>query len=81
MSETDCQVALVHTTCFHQEMVGLVVGGGLVAYNSLKTITTDELYQHIDYYCIAIYTQSSNWPAAIPHHLFTFGSEKIGPCT
>ena len=53
----------------------------LVACNSLKTMTTDELYQRTDYYCILIYIQSLIWPAARPHYLLNFGSEKIGPHT
>ena len=32
-------------------MIGLVQCGVLVARNSLKTITTDKLFQLIDYYC------------------------------
>ena len=59
MSETDCQVAVVLTTCFLEKMVGLVFCGVLVACNSLKTITTDKLYQCIDDYCMLIYTKSS----------------------
>ena len=50
MSETDCQVALVLTTCFHKEMIGLVLCGFLVACNSLKTVTTEKIYQRIDLY-------------------------------
>ena len=67
MSETDCQEALVLTTCFHKEMIGLVLCEGLVACNSLKTMTTDKIYQRIDYYCMLIYTQSLIWLAIRPH--------------
>ena len=38
-------------------MIGLVLCGVLVACNSLKTITTDKLYESIDYYCVLIYTE------------------------
>ena len=44
-------------------------------------MTTDKLYQRIDYYCMLIYTQSLIWPATRPHYLLNFGSEKIGPRT
>ena len=81
MSETNCQVASVLTTCFHKEMISLVLCGVLVACNSFKTMTTDKIYQVIDYYCMLIYTQSLIWPATRPHYLFNFGSEKIGPRT
>ena len=77
MSETDCQVALVLTTCFHKKMIGLVLCGVSVARNFLKTMTTDKLYQRIDYHCMLIYTQRLIWRAVRPHYLF--GSEKIGP--
>ena len=50
-------------------MIGLVLCGVLVAYNSLKTMTTDKLYQRIDYYFMLIYTQSLIWPATRPHFL------------
>ena len=63
-------------------MIGLVLCGVLAACNFLKTITTDKLYQPIDYYhCMLIYTQSLIWPATRPHYLLNFGSEKIGPRT
>ena len=81
VSETDCQVALVLTTCFNKEMIGLVLCGILVACNSLKTMATDKLYQRIDYYCMLICTQSLIWPASRPHYWLNFGSEKIGPRT
>ena len=77
---TDCQVALVLTTCFHK-LVGLVLRGALVACNSLKTMTTDKLYRRIDYYCMLIYTQSLIWPATRSHYSLNFGSEKIGSRT
>ena len=58
-------------------MVGLVICGVLVACNSLKTMTTDKLYQRIDYYYdILIHTPSLIWPATRPHYLLNFGSEK-----
>ena len=61
-------------------MIGLVLCGVLVACNSLKTMTTDQFYQRIDYYyCMLIYTQSLIWASARPHYLLNFGSEKIGP--
>ena len=60
-------------------MIGLVLCGVLVACTSLKTITTDKLYQCIDYYCMLIYTQSLIWPPTRPHYLLNLGSEKIGP--
>ena len=44
-------------------------------------MTTDKLYQRIDYNCMLIYTQSLIWPATRPHHLLNFGSAKIGPHT
>ena len=44
-------------------------------------MTTDKLYQRIDYYCILIYIQSLIRPATRPHYLLNFGSEKIGPRT
>ena len=47
MSETDCQVTLVRTTCFHKKMVGFVLCGVSVACNSLKTMATDKLFQRI----------------------------------
>ena len=50
MSETDCQVALVLTTCFHKKMIGLDLGGLSVACNFLKKMTTDKLYQRINLY-------------------------------
>ena len=68
-------------TCFRKKMICLVLCGVLVARNSLKTMTTDKLYQRIDYYCMLIYTQSLIWPATRPHYLLNFGSEKIGPRT
>ena len=40
-------------------MIVPVLCGVLVACNLLKTITTDKLYERIDYYCMLIYTQSS----------------------
>ena len=58
VSETDCEVASVPTTCFHKERIGLVLCEVLVACNSLKTMPTDKIYQRIDYYCMLIYTQS-----------------------
>ena len=66
VSETDCQVALVLTTCFLKEKIGLVLCGVLVACNSLKTMTTGKLYQRIDYDCMLIYTLSFIWPATRP---------------
>ena len=81
MSETDCQVASVLTTCFHKEMIGLVLCGVLVTCNSLKTMTTEKIYQRIDYYCMLVYKQSLIWLATRPHYLLNFGSEKIGPRT
>ena len=63
-------------------MIGFVSCGVLVARNSLKTMTTDKLYQPFDYYyCMLIYTQGLIWPATRPHYLLNFGSEKIGPRT
>ena len=62
-------------------MIGLVLCGVLVVCASLKTITSDKLYQRIDYYSMLIYTRSSIWPATIPHYSFNFGAEKIGPWT
>ena len=56
MSETDSQVALVLTTCFHKEIIGLALCKVLAACNSLKTMTTDKIYQRIDYHCMLIYT-------------------------
>ena len=56
MSETDSQVALVLTTCFHKKMIGLVLCGVSVACNSLKTMTTDKLYLRIDLY-VNLHTQ------------------------
>ena len=50
VSETDSQVALVLTTCFHKKMIGPVLCGVSVACNFLKTMTTDKLYQRIDLY-------------------------------
>ena len=55
VSETDCQVALVLTACFHKEMIGLVLCQVLVVCNFLKTMTTDRLYQRIDYCCLLIF--------------------------
>ena len=49
-SETDCQVAVVLTTLFHKEIIGLVLCEVLVPSNSLKTMATDRLYQRIDRY-------------------------------
>ena len=48
MLKTDCQVALVVTTCFRKKMIGLVLCGVSVALNFLKTMTTDKPYQRID---------------------------------
>ena len=49
-------------------MIGLVLCGVLDACNSLKTITTDKLYERIDYInCMLIYTQSLIWP--LPDHI------------
>ena len=79
MSEIDCQVALLLTTCFHKKMIGLVLRGILVAGNCLKTMTTDKLYQRIDCCYMLIHIQSLIWPATRPHYLLDFGSEKIGP--
>ena len=62
-------------------MIGLVLCGVLVACNSLKTMTTDKLYERIDCYCMLIYSQSLIWPATRPHYLLNFGSEKIGSRT
>ena len=56
MSETDCQVALVLTTCFHKKMIGLVLCGVSVASNFFKTMTTDKLYQRIDLY-VSLHTE------------------------
>ena len=78
MSETDCQVALVHTTCFHKKMIGLVLCGVSVACNSLKTMTTEKLYQRINLY-VNLHTEFNL--AATRAHLLNFGSEKIGPRT
>ena len=50
MSETDIQVALVLTTCFHKKMIGLVLCGVSVACNFLKTMKTAKLSQRIDLY-------------------------------
>ena len=57
MSQTDSQVASVLTACFHKKMIGLVLCEVLVACNSLKTMTTDKIYQRINYYCMLIYTE------------------------
>ena len=38
-------------------MIGLGLCGVLVACNFLKTMTTEKLYQRIDYYCMVIYTE------------------------
>ena len=62
-------------------MIGVVLCGVLVACNSLKTMTTDKLYERIYYCCTLIYAQSLIWPATRPHYLLNFGSEKIGPHT
>ena len=61
-----------------KKLIGLVLCGVLVARNFLKTMTTDKLYQRIDYYCMLICTQNLIWPATRPHYLLNFGSEKIG---
>ena len=78
----ECQkptvISSLLTTCFHKERIGLVLCGILVACNSLKTVTTDKLYERIGYYCMLIDTQSLIWPATTPHYLLNFGSEKIG---
>ena len=79
MSKTDCQVALVLTTCFHKKMIGLVLCGVSVACNFLETMTTGKLYQRIDLY-VNLHTEF-NLPATRPHYLLNFGSEKIGPRT
>ena len=50
VSETDCQVALVLTTCFQRKIIGLVLCGISVACNFFKTMTTDKLYQRFDMY-------------------------------
>ena len=81
VSGTDCQAASALTTCFHKEMIGRVLCEVSVACNSLKTMTTDKIYQCIDYYCMLIYTQSLIWPATRPNYLLNFGSKKIGPRT
>ena len=61
-------------------MIGLVLRGVVVACNSLKTITTNKIYQRIDYYyCMLIYTQSLIWPSTRPHYSLNFGSEKMEP--
>ena len=52
------RLSLELTTCFHKEMISLVLCGVLVACTSLKTMTTDKLCQRIDYDCMSIYTQS-----------------------
>ena len=81
----ECQkpiaIRAYYSTCFHKEMIGLCLCGVLVACNSLKTMTTDKLYQRIGYYCMLIYSQSLIWPATKPHHLLNFGLEKIVPRT
>ena len=59
MSETDCQVALILTTCFHKKMIGLVLCGVSVACNFLKTMKTNKLYQSIDLY-LNLYTAEFN---------------------
>ena len=79
MSEADCQVTLVLTTCFYKGTVAFVLCRVLVACNSLKTITGDKLYQRNEYYCTLIYTRSSVWPATRPHCSLNFGLEKVGP--
>ena len=81
VSKTDCLVALVLPTGFHKDVIGLVLCGVSVACNSLKMMTSDKLYQRTDYCCMLIYTQNLIWPAARPHYLLNFGSEKIGPRT
>ena len=82
VSETDCQVASVLTTCFHTKMIGLVLCGVLVASNSLKTMATDKIYQRIDYYCTYVNLHTEfNLPATRPYYLLNFGSEKVGPRT
>ena len=45
----------------------------LVAFNFLKAMTTDKLYQRTDYYWMLIYIQSLTWPATRPHNLLNFG--------
>ena len=81
MSRTSSRTPpLVLTTCFHKEMV-VVLGGVLVACNSLKTMTTDKLYQRIDYYFMLICTQTLIWPSSRPQYSLNFSSEKIGPHT
>ena len=79
MQETDCQVALVLTTCFHKKMIGLVLCGVSVACNFLNTMTTDKLYQRIDLY-VNLHTEFNL--ACNQTTLFVnFGSEKIEPRT
>ena len=79
VSKTDCQVALALPTGFYKEMIGLVLCRVLVACNSLKTMTTDKLYQRIDVY-VNLHTEFNL--ARYHTTLFVeFGSEKIGPLT
>ena len=74
-------IALVLTTSFYKKMIGLVLCGVLIACDSLKTMTTDKIYQRIDYNCMLIHTLSLIWPATRSHYLSNFGLDKIGPCT
>ena len=79
MSETDCQVALRLTTCFHKKIIVLVLCGVVVACNSLKTITTNELYQRIDLY-VNLHTEFNL--ARYQITLFVeFWFRKVGPRT
>ena len=66
-------------TCFHKKMIGIVLCGVSVACNSLKTMTTDKLYQRIDLY-VNLHTEFNL--TRFQTTLFVeFCSEKIGPRT
>ena len=79
VQETDCQVALVLTTCFHKKMIGLVLCGVSVACNFLKTMTTEKLYQRIDLY-FSLHTEFN--VARYQTTIFVeFWFKKIGPHT
>ena len=68
MLETDYQVALLLRLllAFTNKKkclvlpYGLALCGILVACNSLKTITSDKLYQRIDYFRMLVYTREFN---------------------
>ena len=63
-------------------MVVLVLVGVLVAGNFLKTITTDKLYQRVDYFGTLIYAPEFNLARYYTqHYSLNFGSEKIRPRT